>query len=857
MFNFSLKEAQIFRAVRWERYPNFRYAKFLKNLFFALFLISFLTFLYGFLAEETLPERVLGLSIIFLTLSFKNFLKEVFLNSKLKRPRLRPPSFGGQAELLEDAVINLGKYNLAEFLNFEVARAVYKSLLFAKSKKLSEINSTILFWFLLEDNPKLNFLFSRVILDLNEVKKILKDKLKNSKSKRFEKKYSKDFQDSILESLKIAKRKGKTRIEIGDVISALAKHNRIFKKILIDSNLKAEDIGNICWWLENLEEKIKEEKKFWEYKNLLKRGSIAKDWAAGYTITLDRFSTDWSNTVKMKGYREMVGLEKELSAIERILSREEINNVLLIGEPGAGRMKLMQELARRALFDLSFPQINSKRIVSLDIVSVLSHAGSREEAEVILDKIFQEVIVAGNVILVIDDFHNYIGQEPRPGVIDISGIITSYLSLPDFQMIAITNYPGLHKFIEPSTSILNLFEKVEISEVLERDTIRILENRIPALEKKYKIFVSYPSVRDIVRYSAKYLPAITFPKKAIDLLDEIIVYVANFTKSKVVLPEHVARIISDKTQIPIGEIEIKEREILLNLEKLIHKRIINQDEAVKEVSSALRRARTEVTVRKGPMGSFLFLGPTGVGKTETSKALAQIYFGSEARMIRLDMSEFQAIEDIPRLIGSVIEEGLLTTPVRENPFSLVLLDEIEKAHPNILNLFLQVLDEGHLTDGLGRKVDFKNTIIIATSNAGAEIIWEDIRLDKKLDIIKEDLLSHLFQGGIFRPEFINRFDAVVVFRPLTKENLLDIAELILQKLKKNLKNKDIELIITAPLKEKIVELGYNPVFGAREIKRVIQDKVGNVLAQALLSQKIKRGDKVEVEPEEFKLIINP
>jgi len=295
---------------------------------------------------------------------------------------------------------------------------------------------------------------------------------------------------------------------------------------------------------------------------------------------------------------------------------------------------------------------------------------------------------------------------------------------------------------------------------------------------------------------------------------------------------------------------------LLNLEELIHQRLINQEEAVKEVSSALRRARAEISLRKGLIGSFLFLGPTGVGKTETAKALAQIYFGAEDRMIRLDMSEFQNTEDVTRLIGSVKEEGLLTTRVRERPFSLILLDEIEKAHQNILNLFLQVLDEGHLTDGLGRKVDFKNTMVIATSNAGYQIILEAIKENSEWLKVKEKLLNFIFEKGIFRPEFINRFDGVVVFGPLSKENLLGVAELQLKKLKKSLAEKEIELIISQLLKEKIVELGYDPTFGARFMQRVIQDKISNVLATAILSGQLKRGDKVEINPEDFSLKIN-
>ena len=257
-----------------------------------------------------------------------------------------------------------------------------------------------------------------------------------------------------------------------------------FKKFLIETKIKREDIENLGWWIERLLNQVRESKKFWEYKNLVKKGSVAKDWAAGYTITLDQFSTDWTEIIKRSGFGEIIGHQQELGEVERILSREEINNVLLVGEPGAGRLSIIQELARKSLFDLSLPQINSKRVVSLDIVSILSKTGSAEAAEATLDKIFREAISAGNVILVIDDFHNYIGQEARPGVIDISGTITPYLNLPKFQIIAITNFPGLHKFIEPNQSILNLFEKVEVSEVSERRNNSNFREHCPFLGAK-------------------------------------------------------------------------------------------------------------------------------------------------------------------------------------------------------------------------------------------------------------------------------------------------------------------------------------------------------------------------------------
>ena len=534
---------------------------------------------------------------------------------------------------------------------------------------------------------------------------------------------------------------------------------------------------------------------------------------------------------------------------------------------------MIEALANRSALGESLPELNYKRVLILDLPRLVAATQNIEEAEKILASIFQEIILAGNVILVIDNIHDYIGvqTERRAGVVEISGSLSSYLTMPDFRFIGITTFDGLHLNIQKNSALLSFFEKIEVSEVLEEETLAILENRALRLEGKYKTIASWPALKSIISLTARYLPALPFPEKAMSLLDEAMIFAVK-GKKKIILPEDIAKIVTGKTQIPVGKIEEKEKEILLNLESLIHQRIINQEEAVGEISSALRRARSDLTIRKGPMGAFLFLGPTGVGKTETSKALAEIYFGSESKMIRLDMSEFQTIKDIPRLIGSSGEKGLLTTPIMEKPFSLLLLDEFEKAHPNILNLFLQVFDEGHLTDGRGRKVDFKNAIIIATSNAAYQIILQVLKeltetgpilLEKAVGkssevwrVVKKRLLDYIFDKGIFRPELINRFDGVIVFTPLSKENLLDIAELMLGKLKKNLREKEIEFLITEGLKKEIVELGYSPVFGAREMRRVIQDRLENVLAQALLSGKIKRGDRIEFNMPNFELKIN-
>jgi len=848
--NFNLETAAIYQAVKWSRFPVFKFAGLAKKLLIVLFLLFALLFLYGFLTESFSPESgsvLLGLSVILLTSICILRLKIAFLNSKLKKPAI--PKNG----------------NLAEYLSFEAALAVYEAEKIAKKKKVPEANSSTLFYFILADNPDLKFIFYRLLLDIKEIKKLLKNTLKEKNAKQ-------GFHAIIAEALKIAQKKEHQRIGAGDVLTALAKLDPIFQKILIENKLKIADIENLTWWLESLKQSINKRKRWWDYKNLMRRGTLAKEWTAGYTLTLDKYSIDWTEIAEKDGFSEIIGHQKEIAQSERILARKEYNNVLLIGQPGIGRKAIIQGLVVKSILGQSLPSVNYKRVVELNLPGLLAEAQSAEDVTTVLDKIFQEAISAGNIILVINELHNFIGVEAGAGRIDISGVISSYLHLPQFQIVAVCSFAGLHRNIEKKPSILNLFEKIEVSEISEIDTMRILENMALSLEQKHKLFVSYPALRQIVFLSARFLASLPFPKKALDLLDEAMIYVKRSTKDKTLLPSHIASIITEKTKIPVGEIESKEKEVLLNLENLIHQRIINQDEAVKEVSTALRRARAEVTVRKGPMGTFLFLGPTGVGKTETSKALAQIYFGSETRalakggeedlsssterMIRLDMSEFQAVKDVSRLIGGDGEEGLLTTPVRENPFSLILLDEIEKAHPNILNLFLQVLDEGFLTDGLGRKIDFKNSIIISTSNAGYQIILESLKTQTEWSGVKQKLFDYIFEKAIFRPEFINRFDAVVVFKPLTKSNLLDIAGLMFKSLAKNLQEKGIEFIITLPLKEKISELGYDPRFGARQMRRVIQDKVENVLASALLSGELKRGDSVEMGPD-FKLVKRP
>lgn len=844
MFNFNIKKSAIYPAVKWE--PAFKTIKNVKKISAVFAVLFFILFSFGFfsgLFSYGLTKYLLGLLMISFSVFASALFKSIFFESKIKNPYI--PG-------IDELIANPEKRNIADFLSFEPAKAVDKAI---KSARTIEITSSHLFYFFLETSQNLNFILTRLLLEKDKVEETVKKYIEDMPLSNGESVFSDNFKNTIIEAINSAKKKNHLRIESGDMIIALAQIDPVFKRILIEFDLKVEDIDNLSQWLEDLEEISKKEKRFWEKENLARKGSLAKTWTAGYTITLDKYSIDWTDALR-KNLPRIIGHEKEIEMTERILSGQGINNVLLIGEPGVGKKGIIYALAKKSILGQSMLDINYRRIVELNLPSLLAGIEDVEEVEITLDRIFQEAVSAGNVILVIDNFDNYVGGDLKPGVVDISGIIAPYLEMPQCQLIGITTYDGLHQSIEKNYSLLSLFEKVEVPELSKEETIRFLETLIPDLEIKYKKIISYPALREIVDLSERYITNAAFPEKAAKVLDDVIVYAAGLDNEKIVLPKHVAKIITEKTEVPVGDIEESEKDILLNLEGLIHKRIINQEEAVKEISEAMRRARSEVTIRKGPIGAFIFLGPTGVGKTETSKALAEVYFGKEERMIRFDMSEFQDIKDIPRLIGSENQPGLLTTAVRENPFSVLLLDEIEKADYNVRNIFLQVLDEGYVADNLGKKVDFKNTIIIATSNAGYKIILSAIKEKTPWQEVENMLRDYLFKERVFPPEFLNRFDAVVVFHPLSRENVFDIAGLMLSKLKKNLNEKGIELVIGDALKYKIADLGYNEIFGAREMRRVIQENIENFLASALLSGKIKRGDKVEISPTNFNLIIN-
>jgi ATP-dependent Clp protease ATP-binding subunit ClpC len=498
--------------------------------------------------------------------------------------------------------------------------------------------------------------------------------------------------------------------------------------------------------------------------------------------------------------------------------------------------------------------------MELDVNFLL--AGAQGPGEIInrLAGVLNDAVAAGNVILFIDNIEALFGggEGSKVGAIDAAQVIIPYLEHPGLFIIATTSTSNYHQYIETKKAISEKFEKIEVREPEKFNVIRILEDIVPEIERQTGIIITYEALKSIVELSDRYLYDKPFPEKAIGLLNDAAVFAASKGKKTVMITEHIEELISTKTNVPIGEAMGNEKEKLLNLEKILHQRVIGQDEAVKVISNAMRRARAGMASSNKPIGTFMFLGPTGVGKTETCKALAEAYFGSEDSMIRFDMSEFQDIAGIYQLIGApqgtpeAQAGGKLTNAVRDNPFSLILFDELEKAHPDILNLFLQVFDEGWLTDSLGRKVKFNNSIIIATSNAGAQLIQESIKQGMSSKELKDNLMAYLQKEGIFKPEFLNRFTAVVNFNPLTQEQVVIITDKLIKALSRGLEQeKGIMLEIDQEAVIKLAELGYDPLMGARPIQRVIQKKVEDILARRMLSGEIGRGSVLKIGAEDI------
>jgi len=646
-----------------------------------------------------------------------------------------------------------------------------------------------------------------------------------------------------------------------------------------------------------------------------KRGPEARSG----TPVLNQYGRDLTEQVREGRIDPIIGRDKEIERVVQILSRRTKNNPCLIGEPGVGKTAIAEGLARR-IVEGSIPEnLKDKRLISLDISAMIAGAKYRGEFEERLKNAMQEITKAGNVVLFIDELHTIIGAGAAEGAVDAANILKPPLSRGEIQVIGATTIDEYRKHIEKDAALERRFQPVMVGEPSEEEALEILRGIRDKYEAHHKVKITDAALEAAVRLSHRYITDRYLPDKAIDLMDEAASKVrlvsltappdlkeleksiANIAKEKeeavrsqeferaaklrdeekkleqkleqekkswseknrehsnTVEENDIADIVSSWTGIPVKRLTQEENERLLNIENILHKRVVGQDEAISAVARAIRRGRVGLKDPRRPVGSFLFLGPTGVGKTEVSKALAEAMFGDEDAIIRVDMSEYMEKHTVSRLIGSppgyigYDEGGQLTDKVRTKPYSVVLFDEIEKAHPDVFNVLLQVLEDGHITDAQGKRVDFKNTVIIMTSNIGARLITERKQLgfaaeqeseEERHEKIRSDVTGELKKA--FRPEFLNRIDEIVVFHQLTQEHIKKIAALMLKSITDRLGGMDIGIVFDDSAIEHLAETGYDILYGARPLRRAIQNQVEDKVAEQILEGKFTAGDSIVV-----------
>lgn len=807
------------------------------------------------ISSKTFIE-ILASKSIYLLAFFISLIADLFLiyqidleNKKKKVIKKRYPGddIKTSSEMFEWSEVfnnkNFKKINVVGYFNKEAVNIINKAFIIAQKNNQPEVNAIDLLGATCE-NPKVQLVLARLGINFKVfIEKISRVLRQSSQAKVFNIEFGLSAKKAFLAAYYEAYYDHLEQISSIELFLGLIMTDKTIQDIFDDLAVPYEKINNAADWV-HLDEQLR--KWAMHYNRVAKnkpKNHMNRAMTARPTKLLDSLSQDYTLQARYGAFFPLITRKKEVGEAFRVL-KEGRGNVMLVGDPGVGKTTIIEGIAQMMTSEDVPHKLQDKRLVVLDPGVLIAGAAGIGGIEDRMNKIIHEVVATGNVILVIEDIHNLLGAKSTGSGSDVAEILMNYLSQGYLQVIGTSTTEEFKKYIQNKETFLRRFQVVKIKEMTQPDAIKVLEARSGFIEAKQHVFFSYDSLESCVTLTDRYIKDRHLPSKAIDLAEEAAILCREKRgENSIITKEEVAAVLSEKTNVEVGSITTSEAQKLLNFESIMHESIVGQHEAIEAISKAMRRSREELRDTKRPIASFLFLGPTGVGKTETAKTIAKVYFGNENNMIRLDMSEYQEKSSLIKMIGDPNTKGYLTEAVRANPFSVVLLDELEKAHPDILNLFLQVIDDGRLTDGYGRTIDFTNTIIIATSNAATASIQAGFSQGMQLSEIYEGLMQDVLEK-YFRVEFLNRFDRIVIFSPLQPNEIVEITKLLLNKLQKLLEDKGIVFQYTEVAAADLAKKGYSPKFGARPLRRLIQDTVDDALAKLMLEQQLTRRDVV-------------
>lgn len=735
------------------------------------------------------------------------------------------------------------RQNAAAGLNDEATRVMEEAFLLAERLKHARVEPLHIFASAIRLSREVGALFSRLGLSEQKIIEGLERLLGRLVANVGRLALSAEALETVVEAYARAAAAGRSKISALELIMPCIDREELLAELLFQLEADKTKLANAIAWFQVSDQLVENYKRYRQMARFKPSSTMDRAYTALATPLLDHFSDDWTLAAKWGRIDICVGRDEEMRRIFDAIESGR-NGLILVGPLGVGKTALIGGLAGRMVLEDVPQRLQDKRLIELDIARLIGGSTPAEAEEKLLS-IIAEVSRARNIILFIKNIEKIMGiTSGGEESLNLGSVLADAISRGIIYCLASASDENYVKFLE-KTSLGEALFKIEVAEPDINRAILMVESKISSLEGRYGVYFSYNALAEVVTLTAKYIHDKYLPAKAIEVLEAVSVSVSR-REDRTVDREAIAAIITERTHIPVTKLTESESQNLLNLEDRIHERMIGQEEAVRMVASSLRRARVELRETKRPIANFLFLGPTGVGKTELAKTVAETYFGREDYMIRLDMSEYQNEDSVNKMIGSpdgVL--GYLTEAVRKMPFSLILLDEIEKAHPDILNLFLQVMDDGRLTDGQGKTIDFTNSIIIATSNVGSALIQEKVRAGTDLGTIKEQLLEEELVKAM-RPELINRFDGVIIFRPLEQADVVAIARLMIKKIAKMVESKGFAFEISDSAITQLAELGFQPEYGARPLRRLLQERLEDAIATKLLEGGISRRDTIIV-----------